>query len=186
MAISIGSLKVSNVIQYNNDLYTILTCEHAKLGRGPAFCRAKLKSIKNAQIINCTLRDSDNIKQMFTEKRKMQYLYADSAGYHFLDLETYEELVLSKERINGNQIWLRDNLELSGVFCNNNLIDMEFPAYITLKVDEVTPGIRGNTVKAGTKPAKLETGLIINVPLFIENNDTIKVDTSTKEYAGKT
>jgi len=173
------------VIQYNGQTYTILTCEHAKLGRGPAFCRAKLKNIKTAQIITCTLRDSDNLKQVFTEKRKLQYLYADNSGYHFLDLETYEDITLNKEKISDKHIWLKDNLELSGIFCDNELIDLEFPPYILLKVIVATPGIRGNTVKAGTKPVTLETGLIINVPLFIENNDTIKIDTSTKEYAGK-
>ena len=185
MGISIGELKPSMTIIYNNDLYIILDCEHAKLGRGSAFCRVKLRNIKSARILDCTLRDSDNIQPAFIEKRGLQYLYASDAHYHFLDLETYEDLILNEAEISDKIVWLKDNLELIGLFYENKLVGLEAPISLELKIVETDPGFRGNTVKAGTKSAKLETGLIINVPLFLNVGDTIKVDTRTREYLGR-
>lgn len=182
---SIGELKPSMTIAYNANIYTILNCEHAKLGRGPAFCRVKLKNIMNAQILDCTLRDSDNIQPILVEKRKLQYLYTSGTHYHFLDFETYEDLILDESRIKDKICWLKDNLELVGFFYENKLIELEVPLSLELKIVETDPGFRGNTVKAGTKSAKLETGLIINVPLFLNTEDTVKVDTQTKNYLGR-
>ena len=172
-------------IIYNKELYIILDCEHAKIARGSAFCRVKLRNLKTSQILDCTLRDSDNIQRAFIEKRKLQYLYNQGELYHFLDLETYEDLILNKAGIEDKVIWLKDHLELIGLFYEHKLIDLEMPLSLLLKVVDTTPGFRGDTVKAGTKPAKLETGLTINVPLFINNGDIIKVDTRTKEYLGR-
>lgn len=186
MGISIGELKPSITIIYNNELYTIINCEHAKIARGSAFCRVKLKNLKTSQILDCTLRDSDNIEKAFIEKRKLQYLYTKHEHYHFLDLETYEDLILHKSYITDKIIWLKDNLELTGLFYDNKLLDLELPISLNLKVVETDPGFKGNTVKAGTKPAKLETGLIINVPLFINSGDIIKVGIRAKEYLGRT
>ena len=185
MGISIGELKPSLAIIYNRELYNILDCEHVKLGRGAAFCRVKIKNLENGQIRDCTLRDSDNVRIAFIEKRTLQYLYASDVHYHFLDLETYEDLVLDEPQISDNIDWLKDNLELTGLYHENRLVGLEIPLSLELKVVETIPGYRGNTVKAGTKPAKLETGLVINVPLFINNGDILKVDTRTREYLGR-
>lgn len=182
MGISIADIKRGISIIYNNELYTVLECEHAKLGRGSAFCRTKLKNLKTGQIIDCTLREADKIEEAFIERRKLQYSYKKGEMFYFLDLETFEELVLDKSKIEDKIMWLKDNLELAGLFYNNELIDLELPLFIELKVVETEPGFRGDTVKMGTKPAKLETGLTIQVPLFINTGDTIKVDTRTKEY----
>jgi elongation factor P len=170
---------------YNNELYTVLECEHAKLARGSAFCRVKLKNLKTSSVYELTLRDSDNIQEAFIEERKMQFLYREGDSFHFLDLETYEDLILNKERIEDKIIWLKDNLELTGLFYNNELINLKLPATIELKVIETEPGFKGDTVKMATKPAKLETGLIISVPIFINVEDIIKVDTRTKQYLGR-
>lgn len=185
MGISIGELKPSIAIIYNKELYTIVNCEHAKLGRGAAFCRVKLKNLKTSQILECTLRDSDNVVRAFIEKKKLQYLYQEGNIYHFLDLETYEDIAIQKSRIEDKIIWLKDNLELIGLFHENVLLDLEFPNSLRLKVLETMPGFRGDTVKMGTKPAKLETGLTVDVPLFINTGDIIKVSTQTKEYLGR-
>jgi elongation factor P len=181
----IGEIRPSTTIIYNNGLYTVLSCEHAKIARGPAFCRAKLKNLKNSQTLECTLRDSDNLKRAFIEKIKLQFLYNQDDHYHFLDMQTYEDLTLDRKRIEDKILWLKDNLELVGLFYENNLVDLELPPTLEMKVKETTPGFRGDTVKAGNKPAKLETGLTINVPLFINSGDIIKVDTRTKEYMGR-
>ncbi|MCK4912582.1 MAG: elongation factor P [Candidatus Omnitrophica bacterium] len=185
MGISIGELKPSTAIIYNDDLYNIIDCEHAKLGRGAAFCRVKIKNLKTGQIRECTLRDSDNVEIAYIEKRKLQYLYASDIHYHFMDLETYEDLVLDEFQIKDKVDWLKDNLELIGLYFENKLLDLEIPLSLELKVVDTMPGYRGNTVKAGTKPAKLETGLVINVPLFINNGDILKVDTRTREYLAR-
>jgi elongation factor P len=173
------------MIVYENEPYTVLECEHAKLGRGSAFCRTKLKNLKTSQLLDCTLRDSDNIEEACVEIRKLQHLYHQGNVYHFLDLETYEDFILDKSHIEDKLIWLKDNLELSGIFYNNEFINLELPSSLTLRVIETNPGYKGDTVKSGTKPAKLETGLSIQVPLFINTGDMVKVDTRTKEYLGR-
>ena len=185
MGISIGELKPSMTIIYNDELYIILDYQHVKVGRGSASCRVKIKNLKTGQNRDCTLRDSDNVQIAFVEKKKLQYLYASDIHYHFLDLETYEDLVLDQSQISDKINWLKDNLELTGLYYESELIDLELPLSLELKVVETTPGHRGNTVKAGTKAAKLETGLVINVPLFINNGDILKVDTRTREYLGR-
>jgi elongation factor P len=172
-------------IVYGNHLYNILECEHAKLGRGSAFCRVKIKSLKTSQVKDVTLRNSDNVKVAFIEKRKLQYLYTSGTHYHFLDLESYEDLILKKDQIIDKIDWLKDDLELTGLYHEHELVGLELPTPLELKVIETAPGYRGNTVKAGNKSARLETGLVINVPLFINNGDVLKVDTRTKEYLGR-
>ncbi len=185
MGIPIGEIRPGTAIIYNKELYTVLSCEHAKIARGSAFCRAKLKNLKTSQTLDCTLRDSDNIEKAYIEKREMQYQYNDGNLYHFLDMLTYNDLTLDDSHIGNNVCWLKDNLELTGLFYENELVGLELPMNLELKVAETTPGFRGDTVKTGNKPATLETGLVINVPLFINSNDIIKVDTRTKEYLGR-
>ncbi len=185
MSLSIGDLRPSISIIYNGELYTVVDCEHAKLGRGSAFCRAKLKNLKTSQVLEVTLRDSDKIEEAFIDRRRLQYLYREGNILHFMDLETYEDLVLDEHVIGEDIMWLKDNLELAGLFYNNELINLEFPRTIELKVTHTEPGFKGDTVKMGTKPATLETGAIIQVPLFIETGEVIKVDTVKREYAGR-
>lgn len=185
MSISINSLKPSLTIIYNGELFTIITCEHAKVARGSGFCRVKLRNLKNAQNIETTLRDSDNVEEASLEKRKLQYLYSDGDIYHFLDLETYEDLIMSELSIKETVEWLKDNLEINGIFYQNQLINLDLPLSMDLKVIETDPGFRGDTVKSSSKSAKLETGITIQVPLFIEANEKIKVDTRTKTYLGR-
>ncbi|MDD5070619.1 MAG: elongation factor P [Candidatus Omnitrophica bacterium] len=182
MGMTIGSIKPSIALVYNGELYVVIDCEHSKLARGAAFCRVKIRNMRSAQTLECTLRDSDNVEEAFIEKRKLQYSYNDDHHYHFLDLESYENLLLAEERISDKVGWLKDNLELIGLFYGNELLDLELPTSVVLKVVETDPGYRGNTVRTGTKPAKLETGVTVGVPLFIEVGDMIKVDTRTKDY----
>ena len=185
MAMSISELRPSITILIDNQIYTVLECEHAKLGRGSAFCRVKLKNLKTAEVRECTLRDSDKIEEAFIEKRQLQYTYQEGEIFHFLDLDTYEDLTLERKTMEDKVIWLKDNLELTGLFYNNELINLELPQTVEMKVVEVEPGFKGDTVKAGTKPAKLETGVVIQVPLFVNQGDIIKVDTRKKEYVGR-
>ena len=182
---NIAEVKPGITLILNGELFLVLEAEHAKLGRGSAFLRAKLKSLNTGKVIERTLRDSDNIEQAFIEKKKVQFLYQDGRFYHFMNLETYEDFFLNKEAIEDVIPWLKENLELEGLFYRDKLINLQLPASLELKVVETEPGFRGNTVKQGTKPAKLETGITIQVPLFIEKGEIIKVNPQTGEYLAR-
>jgi len=185
VGMSIGSIKPSLVIIYNDEPYNVLDCNHVKLARGPAFCKVKLENLKTSQIMDVTLRDSDNVQEALIEERKLEYLYHEEDTYHFLDLETYEGLVCNKSLIGNKADWLKDNLKVTGLFYNNELMTFKLPASMVLKVIETEPGFKGDSVKSGTKPAKLETGVIVAVPLFINTGDTVKVDTQSKQYLSR-
>ncbi|MBN3040647.1 MAG: elongation factor P [Candidatus Omnitrophica bacterium] len=185
MGIVVGEIKPSMAILYKNELYLVINCEHAKIARGAAFCRVKLRNMKSSQILEATLRDSDNIERAYIEKRKLQYVYKDAHFYHFLTMDTYEDLILEDYHIEDKIGFLKDNLEINGLFFNNELLDLELPMTMELKITHTDPGFRGDTVKAGTKSATLETGLTVNVPLFINVGDLVKIDTRTSEYLGR-
>ncbi len=182
MSISVSQLKPSLTIEYNQQPFIILESEHAKLARGSSFVRAKIKNLITGQVLNCTLRDSDKINPAFIERKKLIFSYQDGERYHFLDADNYEDFILGQSTIQDIIKYFKENLELSGLFYKNKLINLELPGIITLKVIKTAPGFRGNTVKSGTKPATLETGLVIDVPLFIKNDDQIKIDTESNQY----
>jgi elongation factor P len=173
------------VIIYNEEPYSVLECTHVKLARGPAFCKVKLKNLKSAQIIDATLRDSDNIREADIEERKLQYSYQQANKFHFLDLETYEDLICDKSTVEDKAIWFKDNLEITGLFYKNELINFKLPTSVVLKVIDTEPGFKGDSVKSGTKPATLETGVVIQVPLFVNTGDLVKVYTHDKQYISR-
>lgn len=185
MGISINSIKPAMVIIYEDEPYIVLDCNHVRLARGPAHCKAKLKNLKTSQIIDNTLRDSDNVQEADIEERKLEYLYHEEDAYHFLDLETYENIVCRKSLIEEKVDWLKDNLKVTGMFYKNELMNFKLPATMDLKVIETEPGFKGDSVKSGTKPAKLETGVSVAVPLFINNGDVVKVDTQSGQYLSR-
>lgn len=182
MSISLAQLKPSQTIEYNGEPYVVLTCEHAKLARGSSFVRAKLKNLITARIIDSTLRDSDKITPAFIEKKSLTFSYREADHYHFLDNDTYEDFILDKNKIETETKYLKENLEIAGLFYQNKLISLELPPSVNLKVTDTEPGFKGDTRKAGTKPATLETGLIVDVPLFIEKGDYLKIDTRNQSY----
>jgi len=181
----IGQIRPGTNLIIEGEIYQVVVYEHVKLARGPAFCRAKMKSLKGDKLIERTLRDSDDVKEAFIEKRKVQFLYKDSSFYHFMDLLTYEGLRLDESSIFEIALWLKENVELEGLFHDGNLINLGLPDVLELKIIETEPGFRGDTVKQGTKPAKLETGATIQVPLFLNNDTVIRVDPKTKQYLSK-
>lgn len=169
----------------NKQLFLVVDCEHAKLGRGSAFLRTKLKNLTSGKTIDKTLRNSDKIEKAFIEKKRIQYLYEQNQNYYFMDLETFEDFLLNKDVIEDILPFLKENFELDGMFYEHKLISLQLPSLLELKVTETEPGYRGDTVKQGTKPAKLETGATIQVPLFINIGDIIKVNPHTEEYLGR-
>lgn len=185
MGMSIGNIKPSTVILYNEEPYTVIECTHVKLARGPAFCKAKIRNLRTSQVLDCTLRDSDGVSEAPIEERKLQHLYREQNTHHFLDSETYEDIACNRTAILDAADWLKDNLEITGLFYKDELINVKLPATLVLRVIETEPGYRGDTVKSGNKAATLETGVVIQVPLFVNKDDLVKVDTQNKQYLGR-
>jgi elongation factor P len=182
---SIGEIRPSVTLKLDEDLFIVIDCTHIKQANRRASTMARVRNLRSGQTLDITLRDSDNFEIIEVEKRKLQYSYHEGDHYHFMDMETYEDLALDKNRIEEQIPWLKDNITITGLYLGEDLLNLELPMSMELKVIETDPGYRGDTVKQGNKPAKLETGLVVGVPLFINTGDTIKVDTRTKEYIGR-
>ncbi|MCX6286315.1 MAG: elongation factor P [Bacteroidetes bacterium] len=172
------------VIDYNNDLYTIVEFQHVKPGKGPAFIRTKLKSLKNGRVISNTFDSGVKIDIARVERRKYQYLFKDHSGYHFMHTETYEQTFIDEELINAPQ-YLKEGQEVEIVFHadTETPLSCELPPFVILKVTYTEPGLRGNTATNTLKDAIVETGAKVRIPLFIDTDEIIKVDTRIGEYA---
>ncbi len=172
-------------IEIDGTPYEIVDFLHVKPGKGGAFVRTKLRNLLTGRIIDQTFRSGEKVGKPDLETREMQYLYHDGSGYVFMDMTTYEQLIVSDETLKEKGGFLKDGQEVKVLVYNGQPIDMDLPAAVILEVTETEPGLKGDTVSGATKPATLETGLVINVPLFINTGDKIKVDTRTKEYLGR-
>ena len=170
------------IIEHKNSLFKIIEFLHVKPGKGGAFVRTKIKNIKTGQVIDETFRAGANIKIIRVEARNYNYLYESSGTYVFMDNETFEQIELSYDKIKDVQLFLIENTPTTIAFNDDDPIEVRIPAHINLKVVETDPGERGNTAQGGTKPAKLETGLTIQVPLFVQIDDVVRVDTREKKY----
>jgi len=180
---STADFKNGLCLEYNNGLYMITEFQHVKPGKGPAFVRTKLKNIKTGKVLDNTFTAGHKIVTARVERRTHQYLYKDDIGYHFMDNESYEQLAIQKELINAPQL-MKDGQEVDILFHaeTETALICELPAYVELKITYTEPGIRGDTATNATKVATLETGAEIQVPLFINQDDRIKVDTRTNSY----
>lgn len=179
--ISTSNFKNGITIVYDGSLYKIIYFQHVKPGKGGAFVRTKLKDLNSGATIEKTFRAGEKMEQAILETRKMQFLYRDQ-HYNFMDMKSYEQIQLSEEQVSGEKDYFLENMELSVVYHNEKPISIELPIFIEAKVTETEPGIKGDTVGTSFKPAKIETGAIVQVPLFINNGDVIKIDTRTGEY----
>lgn len=168
-------------IIYDGILYKILYFQHVKPGKGGAFVRTKIKNLKNGAIIEKTFRAGEKMEQAILDTKKMQYLYKDQY-YNFMDIKTYEQFQLTEDQVIKEKDYLLENLEISVVFFKEEPISIELPAAVKAKVVKTEPGIKGDTVSSSFKPAEIETGAMIQVPLFINTGDIIKVDTRSGEY----
>lgn len=182
MALSINEIKSGVTILVDTEVYVVIDTQHVKPGKGAAFVRAKLRNLKNNSIQEKTFRGDEKIEMAFVEERKMQYLYASGTIYHFMDQENFEEIAIAQDNLGDKKKFLKDNLEVTGNFYNNETLSINLPNFIEFKISHTEPGIKGDTAKSGTKPAEIETGAIIQVPLFINSGDSVKVDTRTGEY----
>jgi len=182
VALSINQFKTGVTILLEGEVFQIVEAQHVKPAKGSAFVRVKLKRIKDGTILDKTFRGQDSAEEAFVEQRKMQFLYASGDIYNFMDQENYDQIAVSKNNLGESVKFLKDNLDVLGVFYKNEIINIVVPTFIELTITETEPGIRGDTSKSGNKPAKVETGAAVLVPLFINVGDKIKVDTRTGEY----
>ena len=171
-------------IEFNNDLYTILEFQHVKPGKGGAFVRTKLKSLTTGKVVDHTFNAGVKVTIARVERRPHQFIYQDNLGYHFMDCSSFEQITLEEPLINAPQ-FLKEGQDVEILFHQETErpLGCELPPFITLKVTYTEPGFKGDTATKTLKPATLETGVQIQVPLFIENNDRLKIDTRTGTYA---
>lgn len=170
-------------IDYNNDIYSVVEFQHVKPGKGNAFVRTKLKSLTTGKVIDNTFPAGHKIKVVRVERRKFQFLYKDDMGFHFMDNETYEQVSL-EEKLLGNHQLLKDGETVEVLFHAEKEIPLtcDLPQYVILKVTYTEPGLKGDTATNTLKPATVETGATVKVPLFINEGDSIKVDTQNGTY----
>ncbi|MBL7152014.1 MAG: elongation factor P [Candidatus Omnitrophica bacterium] len=182
MALSINEIKSGVTLLVDGQVYVVIDTQHVKPGKGAAFVRAKIRNLKNNAVLEKTFRGDEKIESAFVEERKLQYLYASGKLYHFMDQDNYEEIIISEDKLGDNKKLLKDSLEVCGYFYGKQTLSVSLPNFIEFKVTYTEPGIKGDTAKGGTKPAEIEGGATVQVPLFINTGDTIKIDTRTGGY----
>lgn len=183
--ISTNQFKNGMAIELNNELYTIINFQHVKPGKGGAFVRTKLKNLKSGKVVDKTFRAGEKMEQAFIEERKIQFLYRHGDVYHFMDQKSFEELEMTKERLEEKVEFLKENMVISIAACKGAIVDINLPNFIELKVVHSEPGARSDTVKAATKTVTLETSAKIDVPLFVNKGDIIKIDTRSGRYVSR-
>lgn len=183
--ISTNDFSTGLTIELDDDIYQVINFEHSKSGRGGAFVRTKLKSLTDGHVMNKTFRAGEKIKQAHIETKSMQYLYKDGDKHIFMDEETYEQTYLNIETLGDKIKYFKENMTIEVSFYEGRPIDINLPTAVELEVTYAPPAVKGDTVSGGTKEVELETGLKLQVPLFIERGTVIKVDTRTGEYLSR-
>ena len=183
--ISTTEFRNGETILLDGQLWSIVEFQHVKPGKGGAFVRTKLRRLRDSSVIERTFRSGEKFEEAYIEKRTLQYLYRTADTFHLMDTKTYEEVQVSAEAIGTAAGFLKENMELEGQFHDHQLIGIQPPMFVDVEIQSTEPGIRGDTSKAGMKPATLETGATIQVPLFVETGDRIRVDTRTGSYVSR-
>jgi len=180
-----NDLKNGMVLSIDNQLWQVIEFQHVKPGKGPAFVRTKLKNVLSGKVVDRTLNAGVKIETATVDKREMQYLYSDGDGFVFMDTQDYNQMTLSPELVGDASNYLLENQQAIVAIHEGEPIYVELPASVVLEITFTEPGLQGDRSSGGTKPATLETGLQIQVPLFIEQGTRVKVDTRTGEYLGR-
>ena len=180
--ISTGELRKGVVIELDGEIWQILDYHHIKMGRGSAQVRIKLRNIKRGQTVERSFQAGEKWPRAYLDTRDVQYLYADGNEYHFMDTDSYEQFSMNAEQLGDAAQYLIDGMVLQRTSYENETIGVELPVTVDLKVVETDPGFAGDTTGGARKPATTETGLVVQVPLFVSVGDTIRVDTRTGDY----
>ena len=182
MVISVTELRPGITVEVDGDPWEVLEYHHIKMGRGGAVIKTKMKNLKSGATIERSFKGGEKVERAHIERKQMQYLYSAENEYHFMDQETYEQIALSSEQLGDTAKYLKEGFILGVKFYEEKPLGVELPASVELKIKETGPGIRGDTAAGGSKPATLESGLVVQVPLFINTGDMIKVDTRSGKY----
>ncbi len=180
--ISCSDFRNGATIEIDNNVWQIVDFQHVKPGKGAAFVRTKMKNVKSGAVVERTFNPNEKFPKARIDNRQMQYLYENDGQYNFMDNENYEQSELTAAQLGDAVKFLKENMEISIMFFQGNIIGVDLPVAVELEVVETDPGIRGDTATGGTKPAKMESGCMVKVPLFINIGDVLRIDTRTGEY----
>jgi elongation factor P len=183
--ITTNDFKTGLTIKHDDNLYQVMEFQHVKPGKGPAFVRSKLRNLRNGNITEKTWRAGEKVETAMIEKHAMQYIYKDGDRYVFMNTDTYEQIELPEDQIKYESNFLKEGFVANVTFYGNEMLGVELPEKVTLTVTESVPGVKGNTATSATKDATLETGYLLQVPLFIDEGEQIVVDTRTGKYTAK-
>lgn len=180
--ISTAEFRNGAKVELDKEPFIIVEFQHVKPGKGGAFVRTKLKNLKTGAVIDRTYRSGEKLDTPNLEERVMQYLYSDGSDYHFMDTSSFEQLSLTEEQFTDAKSWVKENTDVTVLYYNGVAINVQPPMFVELKVTQTDPGVRGDTASGGSKPATLETGAVVKVPLYLNEGEIIKVDTRTGDY----
>ena len=180
--ISVNDLKTGLTLELDNGLWSVVEFQHVKPGKGAAFVWTKLKNAEKGNVIERTFRAGEKVAKAQLDKREMQYLYKEGNDYVMMDLESYEQLNVTGAQIGDGVKYLKENMNVTILMHDSRIIGIDIPNHVELEVVDTPPAEKGNSQQGSTKPAKLETGAVVNVPFFVLNGDIIRVDTRTNEY----
>ncbi|MBI4185479.1 elongation factor P [Candidatus Berkelbacteria bacterium] len=180
--LSISNLKVGTFFELDGTPHCVLATEHSKMGRGGAVLRTKVRNLTTGAVYDRTFQGSDTFPEADVTRRKGQFLYADSQGATFMESETFEQYTLTNDRLGTDRQYLKEGLPVDLILYNDSVLGVAIPAKVDLAVTYTEPGFKGDTQSTVTKPAELETGLTVNVPLFVKTGDTVRVSTQTGQY----
>ncbi len=183
--ISVNDLRTGVTVELEGEIYSVVDFLHVKPGKGAAFVRTKPKNIRTGASVERTFRAGERIARAHIESRQMQYLYAADGEYFFMDMESYDQISLSEADLGDAPKFLLENMTIGIQFYENQAIGIDLPTTVVLEVTQTEPGFKGDTAQGATKPATLQTGLTIQVPLFVEQGDMVKVDTRSGEYISR-
>ena len=183
--ISAGDFRNGVTLEIEGNVYQIMEFQHVKPGKGAAFVRTKLKNIINGGVVEKTFRPTEKFPQARIDRVEMQYLYSDGDLFHFMNMESYEQIALNDEVIGDALKFVKENETVKVCSYNGNVFTVEPPLFVELEVTDTEPGFKGDTAQGATKPATVETGAIVYVPLFVETGDKLKIDTRTGDYLSR-
>lgn len=183
--ISVNDFKTGLTVEVDGDIFTVLEFQHVKPGKGAAFVRSKLKNLRNGNTVEKTFRAGETIGRAMIENRDVQYLYASGQEHTFMDNETYDQFSLTEDQLEWELNFLKENMNVKIVSYQGEILGINLPNSVELKVVETEPGIKGNTATGATKNAKVETGLNVQVPLFINEDDVLLIDTREGKYISR-
>lgn len=183
--ISVNEFKIGLTIEVDGELWRVVEFQHVKPGKGSAFVRSKLKNLRTGAVQEKTFRAGEKVNQAQIDRKKMQYLYADGDNYVFMDTNTYEQLELPGSQIEEELKYMKENMVVSIIMFGTETLGVELPNTVDLEVKETEPGIKGDTSSGGSKPATMETGLVVQVPFFVSEGDVLTINTSDGTYISR-